>query len=501
MRSIIIGCIFFVLFSIVAYPGTLDAAWPPNGLLVCGEENDQGAVRIVSDGTGGAIVAWEDRRYSDRRVYAQRADGSANPYWTEGGIQISGSGNYRLLEMVTDGENGAILIWLAGSDLYAQRIDDTGAVQWSSGGVHVLGSGADQLVAVADGAGGVIMAYRYAATGDDIYAQKLNSAGTLMWDDPPGHVAVSTAGSDENEPRIVADGSGGAIIVFLSYRMEYPNPELYAQRVFSSGSVWVANGVAVSTGDFSRGDHAVTCDGAGNAIITWREGLGEFDILARRIDAGGTLQWPGALWVCSAANSQETPDILADGSGGAYIVWADHRDVNDIFAQRIDVMGNILWTADGVPVCFDFDNQSNPRLLPCESGFIAVWEDRRGDQAIFGQKIDIGGGHVWTLNGVEVIRGEVDFGDYDFDSDGACGILVAITDDRGAAGLDVYAQSINYFGSVASPEPAITGIEDVPGDQGGNLRITITKSDRDDNGQELEQVDHYDIWQRMDSMA
>jgi hypothetical protein len=240
----------------------------------------------------------------------------------------------------------------------------------------------------------------------------------------------------------------------------------------------------------------------GNAIIAWREGLGDHDILARRIDAGGTLQWAASLWICSDPDEQEKPDILADGSGGAYIVWADHRDyVNDIYAQRVDIMGNILWTADGVPVCLDSDNQSNPRLLSCEAGFIAVWEDRRGDQAIFGQKIDIGGGPVWTLNGVEVIRGEVDFGDYDFDSDGAGGILTAITDDREAAGLDVYAQSINCFGSAASPEPVITGIEDVPDDQGGYVRITMDRSDRDNNGQEFEQADHYDIWQRVDSLT
>ncbi|MBN1164585.1 MAG: T9SS type A sorting domain-containing protein [Candidatus Krumholzibacteriota bacterium] len=503
MRFILTGSVVFILCIAVFNPTILNAAWPPDGLLVCGEAYDQSVAKIVSDGAGGAIIAWQDSRNPDRKIYAQRVDGSGNAYWTAGGIQVSGSGDHRLLEMVTDGAGGAILLWLeTGTDVYAQRIDGSGAVQWTSGGVQVTGGGnVDKLVAVADGAGGVIVAYLYQVSGNHIYAQKLNGAGTLMWDDPPGHVAVSTASSDEDEPRIVADGSGGAIIAFLSSRAAHPEYEVYAQRIFSSGTVWTTDGVAVAVGDVRRGHPAIAGDAMGNAIIAWEEGLaGGYDILARRIHAGGTLQWPAAVPVCSEDELQETPDILDDGSGGAYIVWVDHRDDrDDIYAQRIDVHGNPLWTVGGVPVCLDNDNQESPRLLPCAAGCIAVWEDRRHHEYIYGQKLNIGGGPIWAENGVEVIEGLLDPDYYyDFDADGAGGILAAITADRGVAAMDIYAQSINCSGYVVSPEPEITGVEDVPGDQGGHLRVTITASDRDHNGQELEQVDHYDIWQRVD---
>jgi len=503
MRSASGFCILVLLLSIFINPCSLQAAWPPAGLLVCGETGAQEAVRIVTDGAGGAVVAWQDLRNPNRKIYAQRVDGSGVPYWTDGGIQVSGSGDHRLLEMVTDGENGAILMWLdSGIDVYAQRISGSGAIQWTSGGVHVVGGGLGQLVAVEDGAGGVIMVYVYASSGNHIYAQKLNSSGALMWDDPPGHVAVSTASSEEYDPMIAADGSGGVVIAFLSGRELFSESEIYAQRVFSSGSVWTANGVAVATGDVSRGEQVIACDGMGNSIIAWREGPGDPWILARRIDASGTLQWYSAAIICSEDDVQEAPDILADGSGGAYIVWADHRDSrDDIYAQRIDIMGNILWTTDGVPVCVDNGDQSHPRLLPCEAGFIAVWEDRRHYEHIYGQKVDIGGGCVWATDGVEVLEGIMDSGDWDFDADGAGGILAATVDDREMAALDIYAQSINCFGDVASPEPGILAVEDVPGDQGGYLRITIDPSDRDDNGQELEQVDHYDLWQRIDETA
>ncbi len=42
----------------------------------------------------------------------------------------------------------------------------------------------------------------------------------------------------------------------------------------------------------------------------------------------------------TAANSQLTPTIATDGSGGAIVTWQDNRsDSGDIYAQRIDANG------------------------------------------------------------------------------------------------------------------------------------------------------------------
>jgi len=37
-------------------------SWAVNGTVICNATNSQGGVRIVSDGTGGAIIAWYDNR-------------------------------------------------------------------------------------------------------------------------------------------------------------------------------------------------------------------------------------------------------------------------------------------------------------------------------------------------------------------------------------------------------------------------------------------------------
>ena len=263
------------------------------------------------------------------------------------------------------------------------------------------------------------------------------------------------------------------------------------------------DGVLLSGGLASCDYPVITGDGTGGAIIAWQALGGDCYVIVQRVDANGAIQWTsGGLYVGGPGNNREYPGIVSDGAGGAYIGWMDDRyGVYLIYAQRVDAWGNFLWTDEGVRVCQNNDDQENPMLFSCEEGFIAVWKDQRDPGLIFGQKIDIGGGQVWAQDGVLIIVGDENSEDYDFDADGASGLLAAITDDRLMNGPDIYAQSINCFGEPAAPEPVITDVSDVPGDQGGYLRITLDRSDRDDIGQALQPVTNYDIWQKVNGVT
>lgn len=61
-------------------PAPVAAQWFPNGVPICtaaGSQGSRGNLVIIADGSGGAIVAWEDHRSGDD-IYAQRvyADGA-----------------------------------------------------------------------------------------------------------------------------------------------------------------------------------------------------------------------------------------------------------------------------------------------------------------------------------------------------------------------------------------------------------------------------------------
>src|SRR5438128_7384928 len=78
-----------VLFAL-ALPSPSFAAWPHSpgtNVPICTATGDQQAPQSVSDGAGGAIIAWHDARSGNNDIYAQRvrASGAVDPAWPANG--------------------------------------------------------------------------------------------------------------------------------------------------------------------------------------------------------------------------------------------------------------------------------------------------------------------------------------------------------------------------------------------------------------------------------
>jgi hypothetical protein len=127
--------------------GSLDAAWPGTGLLVCGASGDQGpnpferesARSIIPDGSGGALMAWGDSRFmagSQHDIYAAHvlSSGTMDPAWPPNGLGLATSGsNDQCPVIIPSWTDGAIVAWssqgtMAGdlgplmNDVYLQRV-------------------------------------------------------------------------------------------------------------------------------------------------------------------------------------------------------------------------------------------------------------------------------------------------------------------------------------------------------------------------------------------
>ncbi len=117
--------------------------------------------------------------------------------------------------------------------------------------------------------------------------------------------------------------------------------DIYAQRVNSSGAVqWTTNGVPVCVVVFEQDTISMISDGLGGAILTWqdyRSNNGFADIYAQRINSSGAMLWTAnGVNICNQAAAQRGPKLVSDGSGGAFITWFDNRAGNyDIYTQRI----------------------------------------------------------------------------------------------------------------------------------------------------------------------
>jgi len=82
--------------------------------------------QLISDGSGGAIFAGNDYRSGSADIYAQKIGANSSPLWTEDGVAIClASGEQRYPQLTSDGSGGAIIAWQdernGDLDIYAMR--------------------------------------------------------------------------------------------------------------------------------------------------------------------------------------------------------------------------------------------------------------------------------------------------------------------------------------------------------------------------------------------
>jgi len=322
--------------------------WPANGVALCINASYQYYPAIVSDGAGGAIVMWDDYRGGNPIIHAQRVNTSGAPQWTVDGVALAAASNYQVLAgTIPDGAGGAIATWRdyrmgsGNTDVYARRVNASGVPQWTADGTAVCTFTNHQVqVAIAsDGAGGAIITwtdFRNAGI-PDIYAQRMSAAGAALW--AVDGVALCTAAADQVLPAIVSDGAGGAIVAWQDYRNG--DPDIYAQRVDAAGGAqWLVGGVALCVAPDFQQRQTLVSEGAGGAIVTWddfRSGA-TYDAYVQHVSASGNPSWTAdGIAVSTAAGNQQSPAIVANGTGGAIIAWNDSRKGDyDIYAQRIE---------------------------------------------------------------------------------------------------------------------------------------------------------------------
>jgi hypothetical protein len=273
--------------------------------------------------------------------------------WETNGISVcSAEKDQGFTQIIFDGAGGAIIAWAdfrSGENfsIYAQRVDGSGKTLWQTNGVPVCTAPGSRLPRItSDGAGGAIITWRDPrnTTNYDIYAQRIDGSGKTLWH--MDGIPVCTVAGAKWWPLIVSDGAGGAIITWRDYRSG-TNYDVYAQRVSPSGkALWKVNGVPVCTNTFNERYHEIDSDGAGGAIIAWYDerGTGNYDIYAQRVSSTGKALWRvNGVPVCTATEDQQYPNVTADRGGNAIITWLDFRSGTnyDVYAERLKSDGAI----------------------------------------------------------------------------------------------------------------------------------------------------------------
>ena len=160
--------------------------WIDNGTAICTDRFDQTVRDICNNGENGAIVVWDDERTvyaSDKDIYAQEIDSDGISQWTPNGTAICiEEEEQHAARIVSDGMGGALIIWPDKrngldheDDIYAQHIDSEGNAEWTTNGKVICNSNNRQSKpCVIYETGSAIIAWEDTRSGNsDIYAQKM----------------------------------------------------------------------------------------------------------------------------------------------------------------------------------------------------------------------------------------------------------------------------------------------------------------------------------------
>jgi hypothetical protein len=472
----------FAIFLIVLFPtffvfhSPAQSVWSPDPAInspITTADGDQWNPKIVSDGVNGAIIAWPDRNYG--RIQAQRINAVGNVLWAVNGVDISTYGDDGQPNIVSDGAGGAIIAWVTADEgVFAQRVDAGGNLRWGADGVTLSTIGNSLYAApvlASDGAGGAIIAWSDGrnAMYYGLYAQRVDADGNKLWASD-ADVPARTQ-SRLFQPKIASDGAHGAIIAWEDERNGASNVDLYAQRLNANGATqWASGGVAVCNAANLQMAIQMIAEGIGGAIITWqdRRSTSWGVSYAQKFDGNGNAQWtPNGVAVCTESNYQSNPLLTGDGNGGAIIAWVDNRNPHPyVYAQRLDSAGNRLWSASGVEISNGTFNQGGGQDMTGDGNGNAIiaWLDysRIG---FYAQRVNASGNTLWMANGMPITTAIYSGGIRLAQSGG--GAIATWYDSRNDAttGDDIYAQKIFPNGKLSGS---------VIGDYSGDAKTDVS---------------------------
>ncbi|MCD6115831.1 T9SS type A sorting domain-containing protein [bacterium] len=224
------------------------------GISVVSAANNQQKPDIDINGTD-IFVSWQDfRSGTNNDIYVQKFDINGSPQWGANGYPVCTAGGHQTnSQIISDGSGGVIIVWddnRTGYDIYGQQMSSNGIPQWEANGKVINASSGYQYTSrvVSDGAHGAFVIWNddHSSPSDlNIFVQHIKSDGTLLFPEQ-GYTVVDTTGYQDGHC-IVEDGAGGFIALWRDGRDG--NSDVYVQHINdaitfstpSAGNLWAGD--------------------------------------------------------------------------------------------------------------------------------------------------------------------------------------------------------------------------------------------------------------------
>jgi hypothetical protein len=264
-------------------------------LEICPADEDQDHPTIAW-GQESFLAVWEDLRNQSLDIYGARIDSLGQildslclP------IRVDPGSDQRRPSIGFDGEN-YLVVWQ--SDL-----DSTG-LNYRIEGLRVSSQGEvldpePLLISTSDYgsypdvafAGGKYLVVWLDAYYYDIYGAFVETNGAVG-----SQIGIRTASGLQQNPKVASSGSE-FLVVWEDFGMHWPNSDIVATRVASSGAILDPSGIMVGTSEDPEERPSVTFDGS-NFVVAWKRSPGEAaELYLAEVSPEGTVLDPDGILI------------------------------------------------------------------------------------------------------------------------------------------------------------------------------------------------------------
>ena len=355
-------------------------------------------INMCTDSLGGVFVAWQDKRnFLDDDIFGTHVSSNYEIIAPSSGvsiIQMNGNQGAKSLEYA--GNNQATIIWSdtrsgSGNDIYCQKINMNMEKIFSDGGLEVSATSDLETTPRTTFMKNdtSFVIWQSGTESTDIYYNLLTSDGLVFSE----HLQLCSFNSSKANPRIKRNQLGEVFIQWIDYRNDPTAGNHYYQRVSHGGNIsWDQNGIQL---DASGDDHHARFSPGGNRelFVYWERGtFPNVDIMYQGIQSDGSLLLDNAEFVSNVSGYQSMPNTLFDNNNGSFVVFADQS--NGSIDLRVQRMNSDLtsFELNGLIAMNGLDGDIEyPIANYTNDNVVLNWVDARDGKKVFGSIINDNG--------------------------------------------------------------------------------------------------------------
>ncbi|MHC1707076.1 MAG: T9SS type A sorting domain-containing protein [Bacteroidales bacterium] len=486
---------FFLLLFPAAYAFSQWSTDPALNNQVGGIPADDVIPKVASASNGNTYISWFSFEGGNYNVRLQQYDPAGNELFAPGGMLVSDHPSMSWLtdyNLSVDKENCAIVgfqdIRNGNNNIHVYKIGPSGQFFWGPDGLSLSNSTAFEPYPVIQNLtdNSTVFAWQSEdASGQGIIRlQKISGDSTRMW----GQWGIVYSSTNPQEryiyPSLVPSDNNSVILIFHKQTGTFTAPKyLYAQKFDAAGMpVWPQD-VAIYNGPGVPIIPAITVesDSANGAVICWhdtRQGMGMFNVYVQRIDQAGNLLFTAGGQVVTTAPGyiQMNPSMTYVPSTQTVYTFFNVENTGQsqwgLAGQKMDATGQLLW------------GNNMLTILPVSSMQIGSIRARRStdqvlvtytfyssggfaDAEIMATMLDATGQPVWVPGISSVCTVQSEKGHQVTSYYAAHQWVLAWEDNRNGT-ADIYAQNILINGELG---PYTTGINTIGKKQTAGLAV------------------------------